>query len=397
MQSPKCGNLNEPLSKAGARLVLERLHAGAAATIDAPLRSDRVPALLNGKGGIAPPRRRHNPRLNSRPPSDDQADREMLNATSSRLSRLTGVVAAIALLGAGALILLAPGSARPDPPGVQALPSSSNIAEGPGGRTPLTHWTLRRDPANRGLSKGWQRGGFAGTAVSVPNVVNPTPFTGAAGARNYEGSVAWYRTTISASEAGIYALTFQSANYRASVWVDGHAAGHARGLLPALRSAREARSRARTRSSCASTGATPARSRAQAFTARGSTGAASTARSKSAAIGESELSEPTIQTTLSPDTPSAAQATVTVQRAGAQQRTGPRVAPEGTLVHGSQTIALHFPAQMLASRPVGARDARRSPSREPALWSPTAPEPLPADARDRPGEQLLRARRAARS
>ena len=53
--------------------------------------------------------------------------------------------------------------------------------EGPGGRVPLTQWTLRKDPANRGLALGWQRGGFAGATVSVPNVVDPTPYTGKAG------------------------------------------------------------------------------------------------------------------------------------------------------------------------------------------------------------------------
>ena len=295
----------------------------------------------------------------------------MLNAHKLKLSRLTGVVAAIALLGAGALILLAPGSARPDPPGVQALPSSSNIAEGPGGRTQLTRWTLRSDPANRGLSKGWQRGGFAGTAVSVPNVVNPTQFEGAAGARNYEGSVAWYRTTISASEAGTYAVTFQSANFRASVWIDGHAAAtHEGSYLPFEAHAKLAQGthtlvvRLDWRDPGAQSRAGYHRTW---FNWGGLDGQVEVRR-----IGESELSEPTIQTTLSPDTPSAAQATVTVHVQVANSGPARELAPEGTLVHGSQAIALHFPAQMLASGQSALASTTVTVS-EPALWSPTSP------------------------
>ena len=107
------------------------------------------------------------------------------------------------------------------------------IFEGPGGRVPLTSWTLRRDPSNHGRSRGWSRGGFPGATVSVPNVVNPTPYTGKAGGVNYEGSIAWYRTSFQAATAGVYALSFQSANYLATVWVDGQRLGsHHGSYLP---------------------------------------------------------------------------------------------------------------------------------------------------------------------
>ena len=128
---------------------------------------------------------------------------------------------AFALLAACAA--LAAAAAAADAPG-----SSSNT-EGSDGSAQLARWTLRTDPADRGLALGWPRGGFAGSPVSVPNVVHPLPFSGPAGTRNYEGSVAWYRTTFDAPHPGTYALSFTSANYWAEVWVDGHVLGSHRG------------------------------------------------------------------------------------------------------------------------------------------------------------------------
>ena len=94
---------------------------------------------------------------------------------------------------------------------------------------PLTRWTVRADPSRRGAARGWPHGGFSGASVSVPNVIEARAFKGASGMRNYEGSVAWYRTSFQAPHAGLYAVRFQSANFKADVWIDGHAAVSHRG------------------------------------------------------------------------------------------------------------------------------------------------------------------------
>jgi hypothetical protein len=281
--------------------------------------------------------------------------------------------AALLALGVllAALAAVLAGSSTP----AYAPPQQSVVSEGPEGRTPLTQWTLRKDPANQGLARGWQRGGFGGATVSVPNVVSPAPYTGKAGAANYEGSVAWYRTTFEAPTAGTYALSFESANYRATVWVDGQALGshhgsylpfEMRASVPAGKHTVVVRVDWRDPGQQAREGF-----HRTWFNWGGLDGEVTVRR-----VGESELAEPTVQTTLAGGResvpPQASQASV---RVSVQVRNyGPRrtLQPEGSLVHEGQTVPLSFPALTLARGASATATAVASVS-EPALWSPTHP------------------------
>src|SRR4051794_23067359 len=71
------------------------------------------------------------------------------------------------------------GKGRPAPadPALAPPPASLPIYEGPGGRVALRRWTLRTDPRAAGTAHGWQRGGFAGRPVSVPNDVDPVAYS----------------------------------------------------------------------------------------------------------------------------------------------------------------------------------------------------------------------------
>ncbi|MFI5005489.1 MAG: glycoside hydrolase family 2 protein [Solirubrobacterales bacterium] len=244
-------------------------------------------------------------------------------------------------------------------------------APGPGGGMALTHWTLRRDPADLGLLRGWSAGGFAGTEVSVPNVVNPAPLMGRGAIASYEGSVAWYRTSLMAPTAGTYAVDLQSANYLAEAWIDGRPLGsHIGFYLPfELRAALAAGPHTlvvrvdwrdpllQTREGFHRTW----------FNFGGLNGAVSVRE-----IGASELSDPTIQTTLAPDTPEARQATVRLSVAVRNDGPARAIAPEGTLSRAGRTIPVSFPAQL-----VGAEETVRMSATvtvpEPALWSPAGP------------------------
>jgi hypothetical protein len=268
-----------------------------------------------------------------------------------------------------------------------APPLQSVVFEGPGGRIPLTQWTLRKDPADGGAALGWRKGGFSGKLVSLPNVVNPTPYTGHAGARNYEGSVAWYRTSFEVAQAGTYALDFQSANYLASVWVDGRSLGSHKGsYLPFELRARLA---AGTHTVVVRTDwRFPAQQSREGFHRTWFNWGGLDGEVAVREIGESELSEPTIATTLTPaggapassppgsgaGAPASNPPSATVKVSVTVHNYGPErlLAPEGSLVHGAQTIPLSFPAIQLG-RGEAASDTAVALVPAAALWSPSAP------------------------
>ncbi|HSZ15159.1 MAG TPA: glycoside hydrolase family 2 TIM barrel-domain containing protein [Solirubrobacteraceae bacterium] len=283
------------------------------------------------------------------------------------MSSAAKLTSAMLLACAAFCAALAAGAAAPS----FAPPLQAVVFEGPGGRMPLTQWTLRKDPSDRGAALGWQRGGFAGATVSLPNVVSAAPYTGHAGARNYEGSVAWYRTSLQVAQAGTYALDFQSANYLASVWVDGRELGSHRGsYLPFELRARLA---AGTHTVVVRTDwRDPAQQAREGFHRTwfnwgGLDGEVSARR-----IGESEISEPTLETTLTPDTPQTTSATVTVSVEVHNYGPSRTIAPEGSLVHGAQTIKLSF-APVALAHGGAARATATAQVPAPALWSPAAP------------------------
>jgi len=282
-------------------------------------------------------------------------------------SLLTKPICALATALVLAFTALAAGHAT----AAQAPASKPVIFEGPGGRVPLTSWTLRRDPANRGLALGYSRGKFAGGVVSVPNVVNPAPYTGHAGAANYEGSIAWYRTSFQAAKAGVYALSFQSANYLATVWVDGHRLGSHHGSY--LPFEERAKLSAGTHTVVVRVDwEDPAQQAREGFHRTWFNWGGLDGEVDVRAIGESELSEPAVQTTLSPDMPTASQATVKIGVQVTNYGASRTLTPEGSLTHGGQTIHVSFPAVTL-DQDQSATDATIVTVSQPSLWSPTSP------------------------
>lgn len=250
-------------------------------------------------------------------------------------------------------------------------PGTPAGGEGPGGRVQLSSWTLRLDPSDRGLSLGWQRGRFSGSGVTVPDVIHAGQFKGAAGTRNYDGSVAWYRTAFTAPAAGAYAVEFGSANFQASVWIDGHAvASHRGSYLPFTARANLAAG--------AHTVVVRIDWRDPQLQARegfhrtwfnwGGINGPVTVR----AVGESELSQPTLQTELSADDPAAQSASLRIAVQVTNYGPARALAPQGTLSREGQMVPISFPPRTFAAGET-ARMSTTLTVEHPALWSPASP------------------------
>ncbi len=107
--------------------------------------------------------------------------------------------------------------------GEAAESTLARIGQGPAGSAavPLHRWRYRADPDNRGRDRGWARGTWKGQSVRVPHSPNAGAHNGAAGRRAYAGAVGWYATDVDAPVGGRYAVRFESAHHRATVFVDG--------------------------------------------------------------------------------------------------------------------------------------------------------------------------------
>ena len=230
---------------------------------------------------------------------------------------------------------------------------------------------MRIDGADRGLSLGWQRGRFGGAQVSVPNVADPNRYAGQAGQSNYEGSVAWYRTSLQASQAGTYVLSFQSANFRATVWVDGHELGsHSGSYLPfEMRTRLSAGAHTVVvRTDWRDPGAQSSIGFHRTwFNWGGLDGEVEVRR-----VGESELSDPTLQSTLSPDAPDASHASVRVSVLVHNNGPARTITPEGSLARAGQSVPIAFTPVTLEHGRTATSSAEVS-VQSPSLWSPAAP------------------------
>ncbi|HEY1458167.1 MAG TPA: glycoside hydrolase family 2 TIM barrel-domain containing protein [Solirubrobacteraceae bacterium] len=278
---------------------------------------------------------------------------------------------AIAMLAATLLAqLVSSGSA--DPGSALALISDHpSVAEGPGGRMRLERWTVRDDRTDQGLRLGFATGKFSGRTIGVPDVLNALPVTWHAGRVNFEGSLAWYRTNIPAPHGGVYALRFQSVNFLATVWVDGHELGsHMGPYLPFEYRVRLSAGqhtlvvRVDWRNPTAQNSAGFHRTW---FNFGGIDGEVNVR-----AITDSELLDPTIQTGLQPDTPTATSALVKLTVEVRNNAPSREIAPVAKLSYANQTISLHFRARRLAHDQT-LRMSALARVEHPALWSPSKP------------------------
>jgi hypothetical protein len=296
-----------------------------------------------------------------------------MSARNRSINLLWAVPGAALALGATVILIILIGSATSghgDPIDAAHQPT---IAEGPTNRIALREgWFLIRDPKNLGGHLGYAQGNFTGGAVSVPHVANASPVTGLNGVKNFQGSVAWYKTAFTISTPGVYALRFESVNFRADVYLDGKHLGspHLGTYLPfefhftASAGAHTLVVKTDWRDPAGQSAAGFHRTW---FNFGGINGEVSLR-----AIGASDLVNPTVTTTLAPASDGSVSALVTVTvevHNNAPERT---FAPSGTLSNGDGSVDLHFDGADIPEGKVATETATVTID-NPSLWSPDHP------------------------
>ena len=144
--------------------------------------------------------------------------------------RLVPAVVLALALGGQRAAAASPPTAAASPPTKGAL-----YTDGPDGRYLLSgRWLFRLDPTNTGRARGFasSRSTSGWTPVSVPNAWNATDQSAASAA----GTIAWYRRdfTLPDRAAGLaWIVRFESVNFRARIWLNGHLLGsHVGAYLP---------------------------------------------------------------------------------------------------------------------------------------------------------------------
>jgi beta-glucuronidase len=270
------------------------------------------------------------------------------------------VVAAVALRGDDS------GGSR----GATASAALLRTGAGPAGSAvvPLRRWRYRADPHDRGRRDGWARGRWRGRPVRVPYSPNAHAISGAAGRRAYAGSVGWFAREIDAPLSGRYAIAFESAHYRATVFVDGRPVREHVGAYEPF-SARASLSRGRHTVAVRVDWRDP-EGQAAAGWARGWFNFGGLNRPVTLMrLGRSELGALRLRTRLLRGGRARVDVSVRVRNRAAARTLRLR----GALRHGDTTILLRF-----AAAGVGAgrsRTVRASATIDaPALWSPADPQ-----------------------
>src|SRR5947209_5363406 len=164
----------------------------------------------------------------------------MAPGASYRRSRLCLLVAASLLA-----LLATAGVARAQGPAYQATPPTKGALyrDGQNARYLLGGtWLYRADPGAVGISQGWWRGAASTdgwSTVTVPNSFNAGDYSSASMA----GGVGWYRRDFTLPKGAFaryvpaaarrWIIRFESANYRATIWLNGKLIGlHAVAYLP---------------------------------------------------------------------------------------------------------------------------------------------------------------------